>query len=162
MASDPFDFSDVFTDLEDKIDKFMRDETTKEACAKVFAESTEELVYAKYTPWGDPRYDEYGDGISRRKENGGLKDWHNYHVLNIGKMNMTIINETMGNSLWNPEWNPRAWSPWEPGYITDNIENGGPYYWNHVPPPRPFMEKACDKFVDDYLLPSIHDIFFND
>ena len=158
MASDPFDFSDVFRELEDGIDKFMRDDTTKEVASRMFAESTQELVYDKYTP----------KGYKRRKENGGLKDWQNYHVLNIGKMNMTVINETMGNWRYAPGFG-EIWSEgWDPGYITDIIERGYMYHWTgseiyqEMPYPRPFMEQACDKFVDDYLMPTIHNVFFND
>lgn len=168
MANNPFDFSDVFQDLEKKIDAFMRDDTTKEIASRMFAESTQELVYDKYEPKGHPKYTDPGYPISRRYDSDGLKDWRNYHVLNIGKMNMTVINETKGNSYWNPQWNPSAWDPWDPGYINDIIEEGVGYNWKKSeiyqkqPYPRPFMEKACDKFVDDYLMPSIHATFFND
>lgn len=167
MAKDAFDFSDVFRDLEDKIDRHMRDDTTKEACARVFADSTEEFVYKKYTPNGFPRYEMPERGIYRRRENDGLQDWHNYHVLNIGKMNMTVINETKGNSFWNPAWNPMAWDPFDPGYITDIIESGHGYNWKNSEIyrsqlPRPFMEQACDKYVDDGLLRDIHVLFFDD
>lgn len=169
MASDPFDFSDVFADLEKKIDDFMKDDTTKEAASRMFANSTEELVYKKYNP---TMYDDPPE--TRRYENDGLKDWHNYHVLNIGKMSMTIINETKGAYQWASRgvsgriFGPYSSEGWDPGYINDIIEEGVGYHWTNSsiyqqqPYPRPFMGKALDKFTDDYLLPSIHEAFFND
>lgn len=172
MASDPFDFSDVFADLEKKIDDFMKDDTTKEVASRMFAESTQELVYDKYPGYNGPvskspnYYDEPPE--TRRYENDGLKDWHNYHVMNIGKMNMTIINETKGASVWATGFGPYPSEGWDAGYINDIIENGVGYHWTGSliyqlqPYPRPFMEKALDKFTDDYLLPSIHKAFFND
>lgn len=176
MASDPFDFSDVFQDLEKKIDDFMRDETTHEVASRMFADSTKDLVYAKYEPKGSPKYTDPGYPISRRYDQDGLMDWHNYHVLNIGKMNMTVINETKGNSAWASVgssgrilgWVYFPSEGWDPGYINDIIEEGVGYHWTRSeiyqrqPYPRPFMEKALDKFTDDYLLPSIHEAFFND
>lgn len=168
MAKDAFDFSDVFTDIENKIDNFMKDETTKEVASRTFAESTQELVYEKYTP---ATYDSVPE--TRRYENDGLKDWHNYHVLNIGKMNMTVFNETKGAYHWaSPGIKGRIFGPyfsegWDAGYINDIIESGWGYHWRrsriyqeHIP--RPFMDQACDKFVDDYLLPTIHLLFFDD
>lgn len=167
MASDPFDFSDVITDLENKIDKFMHDETTKEMVSKIFAESTQKLVYDKYDP---TVYDSVPE--TRRYENDGLKDWHNYHVLNIGKMNMTVINETKGAYHWaSPGAHGKIFGPyssegWDAGYINDIIESGWGYHWHlsriyqeHIP--RPFMEEACDKATDE-LLVSIHNTFFDD
>jgi hypothetical protein len=162
MASDPFDFSDVFADLENKIDAFMKDEATKEAASRIFAETAysdneDDLVYSKYDP------SEY----ARRGRSGGLADFHNYHVLNIGKMNMTIINETMGNSAYASGFGTNPSDGWNAGYINDIIESGRGYNWTRSriykkQLARPFMDAACDKFVDDYLLPSIHDIYFND
>ena len=178
MASDPFDFSDVFRDLENKIDEFMRNDDTKEVASRMFAEMTETEVYDKYTPKGSPKYTDPGYPISRRYDKGGLMDWHNYHVLNIGKMNMTVINETKGNWVWDGYAIQMRGRPlsgiyypsegWDPGYINDIIEEGIGYNWRrseiykNQPYPRPFMEKACDKFVDDYLLPTIHSLYFDD
>ena len=167
MANDPFDFSDVFADLEKKIDDFMHFDTTHEAASRMFADSTEELVYKKYTPTGYPRYDMYGEGVSRRKGDDGLQDWRNYHVLNIGRMSMTVINETKGNPVWNPQWNPLAYDPFDPGYISDIIESGHGYNWKYsviyrTQQARPFMEEACNRFVDTYLLPTIHSLYFDD
>ena len=168
MAKSAFDFTDVFQDIENKIDNFMKDDTTKEAASRIFAESTQGLVYDKYEP---TLYDSVPE--TRRYENDGLKDWHNYEVLNIGKMSMTIINETKGAYHWaSPGIKGRIFGPyssegWDAGYINDIIESGIGYHWHASQIyieriPRPFMEKALDKFVDDYLLPSIHDTFFND
>ena len=125
MASDPFDFSDVFADLENKIDAFMKDDTTKEAASRIFAKMTETEVYDKYTPDGGPKYTDPQYPISRRYDKDGLMDWHNYHVLNIGKMNMTVINETKGNWVWD-------------GYVFEKTGRmfSGTYYpsegWVHV------------------------------
>lgn len=163
MASDPFDFSDVFKDLENKIDEFMHFDTTHEAASRIFADSTGELVYGKYTPMGDPNYDQPGYPVSRRIDKGGLGDWQNYYVSNPDKLTMTVTNETRGNTYWIG----RAWDGVDGGYITDIIESGQGYLWQdskiyHDRTPRPFMEQACDKFVDDYLLPTIHSLYFDD
>lgn len=176
MASDPFDFSDVFAEIEKGIDDFMKSEDTHEVASRMFADSTIDLVYAKYEPHGSPKYTDPGYPISRRFDRDGLQDWHNYHVLNIGKMNMTVINETKGNSAWaskGPSGRILGWAyypseGWDPGYINDIIEEGFGYHWRRSeiylkqPYPRPFMEQACNKFVDDYLLPTIHSLFFDD
>lgn len=158
MASDPFDFSDVFADLENKIDAFMKDGTTKELASRTFAstayrEDGNDLVYGLYTP------SEY----VRRGEDGGLADWKNYEVVNEGPMAISIINNTVGNS----KYAPPASEGYDEGYINDIIESGHGYWWRESsiyrsPLPRPFMDKACDKFVDDYLMPSIHKTFFDD
>ena len=171
MASDPFDFSDVLAEIEKGIDDFMKNEDTHEVASRMFADSTIELVYKQYEP---TVYDGPGYPISRRYDEGGLQDWRNYHVLNIGKMNMTVINETMGNWVWAPmtPFTGRVVSPypsegWDAGYINDIIESGQGYHWtrseiykNRIA--RPFMEEACNRFVDNYLLPTIHSIFFDD
>ena len=153
MAQDAFDFSNVFSDIETKIDNFMKDPATKEAAQRIFADSTGELVYDKYVPT------EY----QRRVDGGGLGDYRNYDVENHGKLSMTIVNNTFGN----PDYAPPASEGWNATFITDIIENGGPYPWRRsqiarAGIARPFMEQALDKFADNYLLPMIHEIIFND
>ena len=158
MASDPFDFSDVFQDLEKKIDAYMRDNTTREIASKVFAETAcredgNDLVYSLYSP---------GEYV-RRGENGGLADWRNYETVNNGVMTITVYNNTVGN----PNYAPPASEGYDEGFINDIIESGRGYWWRKSSIyrsrlPRPFMDKACDKFVDDYLMPMIHSTFFND
>jgi len=152
MASDPFDFSDVFTDLENKIDGLMHEPMIHELAQRIFAESTDELVYALYTP---------GEYI-RRGDNGGIGDYNNYEVINTGFMEMTVCNNTIGNETYANS------QGWDPGYITDIIEGGFGYHWTRSqiyrmqPYPRPFMETACNRFVENSLMPMIHSRFFDD
>lgn len=159
MASDPFDFSDVFQELEDGIDAFMREQDTQDTLSQYCAESTEPLVYNLYEP---SQYDAPGYPVSRRYDNGGLMDWHNYVVGNPVKMTLFVSNETKGNAYW-----ARS-QGWDPGYINDIIEEGIGYHWEgsaiyrSQPYPRPFMEKACEMFTDLFLMPRIHELFFND
>ena len=158
MASDAFDFSDVFADIEKKIDAFMKDDATKELASRMFAETAyredgEDYVYSRYTP------SEY----VRRYTDGGLGDWRNYEVTETGPMEIEVSNNTVGNSFYQP---PKS-EGYDEGYINDIIENGVGYWWRKSyiyrhPIPRPFMQKACDRFVDDYLLPSIHVTLFGD
>lgn len=154
MAKDPFDFSDVFRDIEDKIDKYMKDGTTKETISRVIAGEVEDNVYAQYWP------KEY----IRRREAGGLSDYRNYEVDDIGPMAIMISNNTPGNAAYKP---PES-EGWDAGFINNIIEVGFGYHWTHStiyawePYPRPFMEAAVNKYVDDYLLPDIHNLFFND
>lgn len=152
MAKDPFDFSDVFTDLENKINNFMQEKATHEVAQRMFAETTYEYVYAKYSP----------SQYERRYDAGGLADFRNYEVQNDDKMSMTIFNNTYGNAFCQGEG-------WNAGFITElSIEPGINYNWRQsgiyqmMPYPRPFMDKALDHFTDDYLMPTIHDTFFND
>lgn len=161
MASDPFDFSDVFADLEKKIDGLMRSESMHKMLSLSCKDATWDLVYEKYVP---TQYDEPGYPTSRRYDNGGLMDPDNYPVTNPDKMTMEVSNETKGNPYWRP---PRS-EGWDPGYINDIIENGVGYNWQDSdiykmePYPRPFMAEAVDMFTDRTLLPEIHNRFFND
>lgn len=163
MASDPFDFSDVFTDLENKIDELMRSEEIHEMLSLACKDATMDLVYDKYTPIGNPNYDQPEYPISRRYDNGGLMDPNNYPVVNPDKMTMEVSNETKGN----PYWASRS-EGWDPGYINDIIEEGVGYHWTRSriymsqPYPRPFMEEAVGIFTDRVLMPEIHNRFFND
>ena len=165
MASDPFDFSDVFADLEKKIDGLMRSDNMHKMLSLSCKDATWDLVYEKYEPHGiwewytKPEYP-----ISRRYDNGGLMDPDNYPVTNPGKMTMEVSNETKGN----PYWRPPMSEGWDPGYINDIIEKGVGYNWpdsdiyKWEPYPRPFMAEAVDMFTDRTLLPEIHNRFFND
>lgn len=155
MAKDAFDFSDVFRDIETKVDKFMRDKATHEVAQRMMAEMTYPLVYAKYP--------ESPTGYERRYEEGGLADYRNYEPENDGWMTLTIHNVTQGNARYHNS------DGWDPDFITDiSIEPGVGYHWRNsliyrrMPYPRPFMEKALDHFVDDYLLDTIHNTFFDD
>ena len=153
MESDPFDFSDVFADLENKIDSFMKAADTKELIAKMFAKEAKENVY-----WYDNT--EY----ERRGKEGGLEDYRNYDVIDgEAKMSLIISNETKGN----PRYADMFGGGYDPGYITDIIESGNGYWWEHSKiykekTPRPFMDIAADNIMDDYILPSIHTLYFDD
>lgn len=154
MAKSAFDFTDVFQDIENKIDNFMKAEITRDIAAHMVANASVELVYKEYSPT------EY----ERRKSAGGIRDARNYEVESTGRMELMVSNNTPGN----PQYATDDGSSWDSGFINDIIENGTGYHWRRSriyrsqPYPRPFMEKGVDKFVDDYLLPSIHDTFFND
>lgn len=160
MASDPFDFSDVFADLEKKIDGLMRSDIMHKMLSLSCKDSTWDLVYEKYHP---TQYDAPEYPISRRYDNNGLMDPDNYPVTNPGKMTMEVSNETKGN----PYWRPPMSEGWDPGYINDIIESGDGYNWQgsliyNSNIPRPFMAEAVDMFTDRTLLPEIHNRFFND
>lgn len=154
MAKSAFDFTDVFQDIENKIDNFMKAEITRDIAADMVASVSDELVYKEYSPT------EY----ERRKSAGGIRDARNYEVESTGRMELMVSNNTPGN----PQYATDDGNGWDSGFINDIIENGTGYHWRRSriyrsqPYPRPFMEKGVDKFVDDYLLPSIHDTFFND
>ena len=165
MASDPFDFSDVFADLEKKIDGLMRSDNMHKMLSLSCKDATWDLVYEKYVPHGRwIWYTKPGYPISRRYDNGGLMDPDNYPVTNPDKMTMEVSNETKGN----PYWRPPMSEGWDPGYINDIIEKGVGYNWSDSdiyqmePYPRPFMAEAVDMFTDRTLLPEIHNRFFND
>ena len=160
MASDPFDFSDVFADLEKKIDGLMRSDNMHKMLSLSCKDATWDLVYEKYAP---SQYDVPEYPISRRYDNDGLMDPDNYPVTNPDKMTMEVSNETKGNLYWRPPMS----EGWDPGYINDIIESGDGYNWQNsliynFNIPRPFMAEAVDMFTDRTLLPEIHNRFFND
>ena len=84
---------------------------------------------------------EYG----RRKDDGGLSDTDNYDVVE-GDLSLTLTNNTRSNPNY---WRYRYSIP-----ITEVVEEGSGYGWQDVPP-RPFMDKALDKFAHDVLEPKI-------
>lgn len=154
MASDPFDFSDVFTTIETGIERLMHDPMIHELASRTFAEQTHEDVYGQY----EALY------YVRRGESGGLADYNNYEVINTGRMEITVYNNTTGNDVYAP---PKS-QGYDSGYINDIIEQGAGYHWTNSeiykkqPFPRPFMQKAADAFMDNNLLPMIHNMFFDD
>lgn len=115
---------------------------------KCVSDSVKENVYPAYSP----------TQYQRREDAGGLSDVDNYTVEE-GKLSLTLINETTGNGRYS---NTQGW---DPGPITDIIENGSGYHWTRSgiyqmqPYPRPFMEQALDTFADVYLIPTIQEIF---
>lgn len=144
MAKDPFDFSDVFTELENKINNFMSAPDTQEVLQRYVMRSAEENVYAAYTPGGKNPY----------KRRYSLKNIDTYEVTS-GRLSMTITSHARGQGFAGEG-------------LTDVIESGSGYEWENSaiyanqPHPRPWMEKGVNDFTDDYLLPTIHDTFFND
>lgn len=144
MANDPFDFSDVFADIENKINDFMASGDTQEVLKRYVAKNAEESVYAAYTPMGKHPY-------VRRYS---LKNIDTYDVTS-GRLSMEITSRASGAGAAGEG-------------LTDIIEGGTGYDWvdsaiyANQPFPRPWMEKGVDKFTDDYLLPTIHSVFFDD
>lgn len=144
MAKDPFDFSDVFTELENKINNFMSAPDTQEVLQRYVMRSAEENVYATYTPQGKAKY-------QRRYS---LTNLDTYEVTS-GRLSMTITSHARSQGFAGEG-------------LTDIIESGSGYEWEHSaiyanqPYPRPWMEKGVNDFTDDYLLPTIHNTFFND
>ena len=153
MAKSAFDFSDVFAELEEKIDKYMKSPDTHEQIAKKFAYETGEHVYGKYD---NQQYE-------RRLGQGGLGDWENYEVIDNGKMSVIVTNETKGNE----RYADMTGGGYDPGYINDIIESGSGYWWTRSQIykekiPRPFMDIAADKVFEEIILHDIHVIFFDD
>lgn len=90
----------------------------------------------------DNVYDFPQGNYIRRGTNGGLSDTSNYEVVE-GELSLTLTNRTTSGEPF--------------GYsidTTDVVENGNGYGWNNIPP-RPFMDKALDKFVYEVLEPRI-------
>ena len=149
MVNDPFDFSDVFTQIEKEIDEIINMPITKETLQNTIIKSVNENVYPFYGHSADdnsPRH------YHRRYENGGLGDPKNYEVQ-TGHLMMEVTNNTMGNGTQPGE-------SWTSGPINDIIETGQGYGWRHSQiyldqSPRPFMESGVNEFVDDYLIPMI-------
>lgn len=144
MAKDPFDFSDVFRDIENKINDFMSSPDTQEVLKSYVAESADSNVYGAYTPQGKNPY----------KRRHTLTDIDTYEVTS-GRLSMTITSQAIGQGFAGEG-------------LTDIIEGGSGYEWENSaiyanqPYPRPWMEKGVNDFTDDYLLSTIHDTFFND
>ena len=158
MASDPFDFSDVFRDIENEIDAIMGDPMTATVLQLSAVKFVEENVYPYYGSTEEAKA--FGDKdpsrsnhYIRRLDNGGLADPDNYEVMK-DRMKLTIINNTHGNERQPGE-------RWTSGPINDIIEEGVGYGWEHSdiymdqPAPRPFMQDTIDYFMDDYLIPMI-------
>ena len=164
MAKDAFDFSDVFRDVENKIDTIMGKETTQ----KTLQLTASAMVYKNVYPYyGSTEESEaFGDKdpfkakhYIRRLESGGLADPDNYEI-HKGHLTLTIINNTPGNGRQPGE-------RWTSGPINDIIEEGVGYGWRHSdiymdqPAPRPFMQDTVDAFVDDFLIPLIEQECFS-
>lgn len=143
MAKDAFDFSDVFQDIENKINNFMSAGETKELLKGYAIKHADKEVYKSYTPHGNPKYE-------RRFS---FTDMDTYEVT-TGRLSMTIESWAKGQG--------------QAGFgLTDVVESGIGYEWEHseiysTQQPRPFMEKAVNDFTDDYLLNAIHSTFFSD
>lgn len=156
MASDPFDFSDVFAEIESEIDEIMNMPTSKETLQNTIVKSVYNNVYPYY---GHGEGDINPRHYHRRYENGGLGDPNNYEVVS-GHLTMEVTNNTTGNG-------DQPGESWTSGPINDIIEEGVGYGWRHSrifedqPAPRPFMAQGVDEFVDDYLIPLIEIKCFN-
>lgn len=150
MASDAFDFTDVFKQIETEINNVINSAEMKKRLSESMAYAAWEHVYPYYTPT------EY----KRRGASGGLGSPMNYEVT-TGDLKMAVVNETTGNGQQPGE-------SWTSGPINDIIEEGVGYGWRHSeiyesqPYPRPFMQQGIDEFTDNYLLPEIHSKVFND
>lgn len=143
MAKDAFDFSDVFRDIENKINKFMSAEETKEILAAYIVKRARKDVYAAYTPHGKEPYE--------RRYSFTKPD--TYEVT-TGRLSMTVESWANGSGM--------------AGFgLTDVVESGIGYEWERseiydTQQPRPFMAESVNDFVDDYLLDAIHNTFFDD
>ena len=141
MASDPFDFSDVFQDLENKINNFMSASETKELLQRYVMRMADKNVYGAYTPT------QYERRYSFTNED-------TYEVT-TGRLSMDITSWARGEGKAGIR-------------LTDVVEIGEGYEWTKSdiyrwqPYPRPFMAEGVNDFVDDYLLPTIHTNFFDD
>lgn len=148
MASDAFDFNDLFNQIEREIGAVMTSPESKKRLQEQAAFAAYEHVYPLYSPT------EY----QRRLSGGGLGDPQNYEVV-PGELQLTLINNTTGNG-------GQPGESWTSGFINDIIESGSGYGWRHSeiyqdqPYPRPFMQNAIDEFTEEYLLPEIHDKVF--
>ena len=143
MAKDAFDFSDVFTDIENKINKFMSAEETKELLVAYTVKRAKKDVYGAYTPHGKEPYE-------RRYS---FTNADTYEVT-TGRLSMTIESWAHGSGMAG-------------NGLTDVVESGIGYEWEQseiydTQQPRPFMHESLNDFVDDYLLGAIHNTFFDD
>ena len=158
MASSAFDFSDLFLEIEREVGAVMTSPESQRQLKEHARAAAFEYVYPLYgdmstanTP-GTRKY-------KRRYASGGLGDPDNYEVL-TGDLELTVINNTTGNG-------EQPGESWTSGPINDIIEEGEGYGWRfseiymNQPCPRPFMQHGIDEFVDEYLLPEIHDKVFN-
>lgn len=150
MASDAFDFTDVFKQIETDINKVMNSAEMKKRLSENMAFAAWEHVYPLY----------HETEYKRRKASGGLGDPNNYEVT-TEYLQMTVVNETTGNG-------EQPGESWTSAPINDIIEEGVGYGWRHSeiyesqPYPRPFMQQGIDEFTDDFLLPEIRSKVFND
>ena len=141
MAKDAFDFSDVFNDLENKINDFMSSGDTKEMLQRYVMRKAKENVYEAYSP-------------TQYERRYSLLNMDTFEV-ETGRLSMSITSWTRGDGLAGLA-------------LTDVIESGVGYEWTHSdiyrwqPFPRPFMAEGVDDFVDDYLMDAIHRTFFDD
>lgn len=141
MASDPFDFSDVFLDIENKVNNLMSDPVTTELLTKYVERKAKKNVYGAYTP-------------TQYERRNSFQDDDTYEVT-TGRLSMNITSWAHGAGRAGVR-------------LTDVVEEGVGYEWKKSdiykwqPYPRPFMAEGVDDFVDDYLLPTIHTDFFDD
>lgn len=157
MASNAFDFSDLFRQIENEIDDLMGEPSSKETLKMSAVMMVQKNVYPFYgtaeaTDEEKSRNPSTSQKYIRRRSAGGLADTENYEVEK-DRLKLTITNNTPGNGNQPGE-------SWTSGPINDIIESGHGYGWRHSQiyldqPPRPFMQDAVDYFVDDYLLPMI-------
>lgn len=152
MASQAFNFDDVFEQIKTEIHAIMVSPDAKEMLQKHMSNAAQMKVYPFYAPHGIHKY-------QRRYDEGGLMDPKNYEVTTEGEMSIRVTNNTPGNGNQPGE-------SWFSGLINDIIESGTGYGWTHSdiyadqPYPRPFMQDGIDAFVDDYLLEEIRERVF--
>lgn len=133
-----------------------------DACRKVFATTAANEIFGGEQD-GGPSEEDLAAGnkyISRTLHgafNGtyGVGDERSYEVT-VGKdLSMTIESTVQGNPRY-----ARS-QGWDPGNITDIIEGGSGYHWEHSaiylaqPVPRPWMDKAGEEFAENLLMPMI-------
>lgn len=143
MAKSAFDFSSVFSDIENTIKVFMNSDTTKEVLQNMMVKSAEDNMYAKYESPAAVPYD-------RRYTMSNPDTFQ----VDGDELKLIVTNTARGSG--------------EAGEsLTSVLENGIGYEWENSwiyrhPFARPFMQKGIDTFTDNYLLPTIHEICFND
>lgn len=158
MANDPFNFNDLFNEIEREVSNVMTSPESQKRLKEHARAAAFEYVYPLY---GDMMDDSVPSAraYKRRYTEGGLGDPDNYEVL-TGELELTVINNTPGNG-------EQPGESWTSGPINDIIEQGIGYGWRHSdiymyqPFPRPFMSQGVDEFTDEYLLPEIHKKVFD-
>ncbi len=129
MANDPFDFSDVFAEIENKVADVMQSSEAEQKLKETMSRFAMSDVYGQYFP----------TMYSRQYR---LSTPGNYTV-SASADSITVENVNISDEIFNVIEGGSGYR-WK-----------GSQIYKMEPFPRPYTQHAIDSFVDDWLMPEI-------
>jgi len=129
MANDPFDFSDVFAEIENKVADVMQSSQAGSVLREVMALSAQSNVYGAYTPTMYERRHTMDNSIAYKVDASGNT--------------MTVENILTEERVFDIVESGSGYT-WTKSQI-----------YKMQPFPRQYTQQGIDQFVDDWLMPEI-------